>query len=475
MFRECESDFNFDAHLIPFLQDVPFFAEISRQIRKVQTRDIPTAAVAWDKEADELTMYVNPDFLMTLGNWAMRGLITHELYHLIFGHLAARRMPVSQIWNIATDLAINSVIMDSAARGESRPRNLALSRNDGPLPDIGLIPGQFPKHQKGRKLTKDEQEAGSLAHIIANLPKMKSSEWYYYELVKHAKKSGGGQGEKCSACGGSGKSSPGEGDPGECKVCGGSGDKPAGDEFGGGLDSMDDHSNWDDIPEENREYVEGKVKSLIEQAVRHADGRADGWGNIPSNIRNDIRMSVSTIINWRNVLQQFIGSLVRGGRRNSMKRINRRYPYIHPGSTRSYKAKLLVAIDQSGSVGDEMLKMFFGEIASATRLIDVDILPFDCYADVKDVWTWKKGQTVKLTREKCGGTCFTAPTKVFNDPKNSGRWDGMLIVTDGGASKPIAARQKRGWILGKGCEPMFETSELKIYLDDSKQLKGAWR
>lgn len=482
--RECESDWDYGVHLIAFLQDEPFFAEISRQLMKVLTKDLPTAGVTWDPESDEMVLYINPDFASPLGPWALRGLFTHEFYHLIFNHLSVRRRTPHRLWNIATDLAINSIIMDNAERGEGKPRNAAASRDDGPLPKCGLIPGRCPLHPEGRELTKEEKEAGSLAAIIEKMPKLKSSEWYYYELQKHAQKQMKKGGGKCPDCNGTGKGGSNADGDGKCQTCDGKGKLPPGkggglgdgDPFGGDpCDSMDDHGGWDDIPEERREYVEGKVKAIIEKAVRHADSKANGWGSVPADMRCAIRESLSTIIDWRNVLNQFIGSLVRGGRRNSLKRINRRYPYVHPGTTRSYKAKLLVAIDQSGSVGNDMLEMFFGELNNCTRQIEVDILAFDCYADVKDVWTWKKGQRVGPQREKCGGTDFTAPTKVFNDHKNAGRWDGMLIMTDGMAPKPIASRLKRGWILGKGCKMEFKTDELVITLDDESPRQGAWR
>ncbi len=453
--KEIETDYNLDIQLIPFVQDVPFFAEISRQVRKVLTDDpqMPTAGVTWDQETDNITMYLNPKFMQKLGVWATRGLFTHEFYHLIFGHLGVRRREPNYLWNIATDLAINSIIMESAGSGENRPRNFSVSRDDGPLPNCGCIPGQIPNHPDGRKLTKEEVQVGSLADIISKLPKMLTSEDYYHRLLKEAEKNkqeGGG--------GGQGSDGDEEGDNGW-----------------GNMDSMDSHEGWDATPDGRREYIESKVKAIVERAVRHADSKSNGWGNIPANMRTAIRQSISNIVDWRAVLQQFIGSLVRGGRRNSLKRINRRYPYIHPGSTRSYKAKLLVAIDQSGSVDSEMLELFFAELTSATRKIEVDILPFDCYADVKDVWTWHKGENIPPTREKCGGTCFNAPTEVFNDPKNIGRWDGMLIMTDGQAPKPVVSRQKRGWILGKGCSTKFETDELTINLDEDKPMTGAWR
>ena len=237
---------------------------------------------------------------------------------------------------------------------------------------------------------------------------------------------------------------------------------------------MDDHSGWDNIPEEIREAVEGRVRGIVEKAVRKADSQANGWGNVPSALREDIRKSVSHAVNWRNVLRQFIGSLERGNSTSSMKRINRRYPYIHPGKKRGYTAKLLIAVDQSGSVSNEMLSLFFGELSTLTKRVSVTILPFDCAVAEKDIVEWKKGSNPNIKRVRSGGTDFEAPTRFANDPKNRGRWDGMLILTDGECSKPSTSRSKRGWIIAPNHKLNFTTDEISISLDPNPQKSGAW-
>jgi predicted metal-dependent peptidase len=238
--------------------------------------------------------------------------------------------------------------------------------------------------------------------------------------------------------------------------------------------SFDDHSFWDGISEEQRDMVEGRIRDIVEKAVREADSRSDGWGDIPAHMRDSIRKSVSKIINWRSVLRQFAGTLVRGRRRTSIKRINRRFPYIHPGVTKGYMARLCICIDQSGSVDEGMLQMFFAELRTLNKNIEIDILPFDCDCDVDDVYTWKRGQCPAAKRTRMGGTDFSAPTRVMNDPKNRGRWDGYLIMTDGMAPAPGPSRLKRGWVLGKGCKMDFNTSDIVIELDDGKVKHGVW-
>ena len=148
---------------------------------------------------------------------------------------------------------------------------------------------------------------------------------------------------------------------------------------------------------------------------------------------------------------------------------------IHPGIKRGYTAKLLIAIDESGSVNDEMLEMFFAELESLTKKVDVTLLHFDCSCSMKDLYEWKKGTRPKLKRMKGGGTDFDAPTRLANDPKNRGRWDGMLIMTDGCAPAPNASRIRRGWILGQGCQLNFSSNEAQIFLTKERPMSGAWR
>ena len=430
----CTTEFNLDRHLISFLQDNPFFAELSRHIHKSPTKSLPTAGVTFDEASDELCLWWNPDFFAALSPREIRGVLTHEYYHLVFGHLYGRRRKPAQMWNVATDLAINSIIADNTRNGHG-----SHLPGDRILPEGCLMPGVWPKSREGRDLTEEEKAAMPLAAIIANLPPMKSSEWYFDAIQKELP--------------------PNQGSGGSC----------------GDLDSFDDHDGWDSLPDEVREYVEGKVKSIVDQAVKKADSQANGWGNIPMDLADAIRKSVCNVVNWRNVLRQFVGSIVRGGRATSIKRINKRYPYIHPGVKRGYEAKLLVAVDQSGSVDNKMLAEFFGELGSLTKKVTIDVVPFDTIAQDKDVYTWRRGTDHPAKRVRGGGTDFNAPTRLANDPKNRGRWDGLLIMTDGACDPPSPSRIRRGYVVGKGCKMAFPTDDIVVQMSDERQSEGAWR
>jgi len=443
MLKICESDFKLTRHLIPFMVDCAFFAEISKNVCKRLTLDIDTAMISYDKRDDEIVMYINPEFAKKQSNTQIRGLLEHEFNHLICGHLCERVRSPDEFWGIATDLANNSMIISYA----KTPKNAAPGENTSALPDGALIPGVRPTLDATRlaKLSPKRQKAiVARADLIESFAPLKASEWYFNKLCADAQQNGD------------------EPEEGEISF----------------FPSMDDHSGWGNeggAASEALEYIQGKVKSIVEQAVRVADSQSHGWGNIPAEMRAEIRLSVSNIIDWRAVTRRFIGQLVRGYKTSSIKRINKRYPYIHPGTKSGYVAKLIIAIDQSGSVDDEMLEMFFAELSSLTRSVDVTILPFDSDCSNADMFEWKKGTTPKLTRVKCGGTNFGAPTRLVNDPKNRGRWDGLIVLTDGQAAEPPPSRIKRGWVLGKGCKLHFPSDEIQIFLSKEQQLKGAWR
>ncbi|MFA6608969.1 MAG: VWA-like domain-containing protein [Candidatus Paceibacterota bacterium] len=461
--RRCETDFNFDRHLIVFMTQNAFWAELSRHITKVPTMDIPTAAIAYDPKMDTLVLWYNPEFLRKESNLAINGVIVHEFSHITYGHLVGRVKTPPKLWNIGTDCAINSIIEQTA--GSPKEDDIPGARC---LPRIALMPGTRPyldPEVMEKMKPEDVAATTALADVIENLPKMKSSEFYFNKIMEDMKKKGHDISKEMKGLKIKIKM-PGQ--PGD-----GSDDGEEGEGFA--IGEMDDHDMWDELPAEMREYVESKVKSIVEKAVNEADKQSGGWGNIPHEIASEIRKSVSTIVNWRAVLKQFVGALVRGERTSTIKRINRRYPYIHPGVKRGYTARLLVAIDQSGSVSDKMLESFVAELSTLTKRVSVDILPFDCSADSKEIFEWRKGTQPKVKRTRMGGTNFDAPTNIVNDPKNRGRWDGLLICTDGEAPAPGPSRVRRGWVLGEGQKLYFPSDELQVFVDDAKPLQGAWR
>ena len=244
---------------------------------------------------------------------------------------------------------------------------------------------------------------------------------------------------------------------------GGEGDE--GDEPG----SFDDHSGWDDdsnspAQQAANQMAKERLRQAMKEAAQEASKSPQGWGSMSGEVKQEILKRLETKVDWRKVLRYFIKTSQRANKRSSVKRINKRYAYIHPGKKVQRQAKIAIAIDQSGSVSDDMLESFFAELNTLSKLAAFTVVPFDTEVDTNKVYEWKKGQRKKAERVMCGGTCFDAPTDYIN---KRGDFDGVIILTDMEAPKPKACKAQRMWMTDErgASRPYFQTRERVIAID----------
>ena len=392
--------------------DEPFFAALSRKIEKRACTSIPTAGVRVDPDTAQFEMIYNPDFFASLPEEHVRGVLKHEFYHLIFDHVTSRKPEGvnPKAWNIAADLAINSHIKDE-------------------LPEMACVPGVGP---------------------FAELPLHQTAEWYLANLPQK----GEDDNEE------SGEGEPGEGEPGDESGNG----QPSADSPG----SFDDHSGWSesgDSPaqEAANQMAKERLKQSMKEAANEAAQSAKGWGSMSAAVKEEIIKRLETKVDWKKVLRYFIKTSQRAARRSSVKRINKRYAYIHPGKKTLRQAKIAIAIDQSGSVSTEMLESFFAELNKLAKLAEFTVVPFDTEVPEDKVYVWKKGQNKKTERVMYGGTCFDAPTEYVNNHS----FDGVIILTDMEAPKPKRCKAQRMWMTDQrgASRPYFKTNERVIAID----------
>ena len=392
--------FDLRLHVHRLLIDEPFFAALSRRIDK-RAGGVPTAGVRVTEEG-KLEMRYNPDFFAPLSDETRKDILKHEFYHIVLQHVTGGRFrsfrdmsPADcRAHNIAMDLAINSHL-DNLPEGCCKPGQ------EGPFKD---------------------------------LPAYKSAEWYLKNLPEPEGGEGEGQGEGEGEGEGQEGGTPGSG--------GGQGQGQGGGQpFEDGV--FDDHSGWDDVDDATKQLAEERIKEFVREAVNEAQSSSRGWGTVPANMRKDILDSITSKLDWKKVLRYFVKQSQKANKRSTVRKINRRYPYQHPGKKATRTAKVAIAIDQSGSVSDAMLEAFFGELNGLSKLAEFTVIPFDTRVDDSKVQVWKKGQSRKRERVMCGGTCFDAPTKWVNE---KGGFDGLIILTDMEAPKPVACRVQRMWM-----------------------------
>tara|TARA_A100001515_G_C4566826_1_gene208437 strand:+ start:86 stop:1309 length:1224 start_codon:yes stop_codon:yes gene_type:complete len=405
-------DLNKQTHQL--LLDEPFFASISRRVNKTASKAIPTAGVRVTDDG-YFEMLYNPEFFASIPPKERAGVLKHEFYHLLWDH-CLERLPdnkMSKLWNIATDLAINSHLMNE-------------------LPESGCFPG--------RGMFKD-------------FPAGQSSEWYFEELKKMQEDEESDKGEGENQEGDSDESSSGQGDEG------GSEPQSLND-----VQTTDDHSGWgeNEADASATNIAKERLKDIIKEAVQEASsGR--GWGSVPSEMRKQIIEKTKTKIDWKKVLRYFVKTSQRANKRSTVKKLNKRYPMIHAGKRVRRQAHIAVSIDQSGSVSDDMLIKFFAELNKLSNIAEFTVIPFDDRVAEDKIYTWKKGQTRKWERVLHGGTCFEAPTEYVN--KHG--FDGHIILTDLCAPKPKKSKCQRMWMTDSyhASRPYFKTQEKVIAID----------
>tara|TARA_R110000824_G_scaffold46748_4_gene133954 strand:- start:3598 stop:4806 length:1209 start_codon:yes stop_codon:yes gene_type:complete len=399
-------EFDLDKHTFRLLQQEPFFAALSRRIHKQASTAIPTAGVCLNKHTAQFEMLYNKEFMASLPDNHKLGVLMHEFYHIIYGHVTGR-LPsegMNKQWNIATDLAINSHIADK-------------------LPDLACVPGRGP---------------------FAEYPSGKAAEWYYKKLQQDKENE-------------EGPYEPQEDGDGE------DGDGQGGQGEGDGPDSLDSHEGWGEASEEVKEMAKERMKQAIQDATKEVQNRGQGWGSVSSSMRQKIMDMITPKVDWRKVLRYFIKTSQRSSKRSTVRRINKRFPYTHPGKRVSRTAKIAISIDQSGSVSDAMLAAFFSELAGLAKFATFTVIPFDTEVAEDVVFEWKKGQRKAWERVMCGGTCFNAPTKYVNERQ----FDGHIVLTDMCAPKPISSKCQRMWMTdsANARNPYFQTNERVIAID----------
>jgi predicted metal-dependent peptidase len=388
--EEQIASFHLDPHLINLMLNEPFFSHVLRGFNKVKTDSIPTAGVGVRGQCP--TLFWNIKFLASLTPKCVRGVMKHECYHWILKHVTSRKKEKEEhlLWNWATDLAINSMIERDA------------------LPDEGLFPGE--KLNLSKITDPDMLEKWKkVSNLIESFPKMMSADWYFESLKSD---------EEVSET----INQSGEGTP----------------------VFIDEHGEWGEMSDEDKQVVEGKIRQAMSEASRKCDSNGN-WGSIPSEMRNEIRKMASSEIDWTKVLASFCGRSQRLNKRSTMKRINRKYPYIHAGKRHAHTANIAIYMDQSGSVSDQDIALLFNELNNLGKKVTFTLFPFDTQVDEEASIIWKRGSSIPLVRTRCGGTSFDAVARHADD--NSGKFDGHIILTDGECSDPGPTRLRRAWVI----------------------------
>jgi len=209
-------------------------------------------------------------------------------------------------------------------------------------------------------------------------------------------------------------------------------------------DLLDEHINEDgSAPGKEGEGKDGKpgmskedaqrIKDEIKEAMVQAAAAA-GAGKVPAAIQRMIKDMTEPKMNWREIVRQDIQSLVRND--YSFTRPNRKAMHsgaVLPGMKNDVTIDVAIAIDMSGSIGEEDATIFLSEIKGIMdqyQDFGIDIWCFDT-----DIYNHQRithdnaDDLLDYVPEGGGGTDFMANWEFMKDqgitPKK------LIMFTDG--------------------------------------------
>lgn len=420
---------------IRLLTEHPFFGLLAQHVKLAIDTEVETACTDGEK------IFFGLEFSKSIGDEELYFVFFHELMHIVYKHCFRAKGLNNAIYNIASDIVINSVLLDELKLNEIIVLGASLMH-------------KTPDGEEGRKFTAEEVYAMLIDEIDQNLSLDNlilsndgevggSSE----EGKKQSRRSdeNSKQSSDNSSDNSSSKSKWREPQNANDKGNGGKGSEVQKDEDKGDNNSdlpdgffFDDHSKWGES--KGNELNEAKWQQRIYDAVKTLEN-SSGWGSVPALAQRMVEEIKNPPIDWRSVLINFIQTDV--------------YDYsFSPPDKRFGDTNVLlpdfneredtmenvwIAVDASGSISDRQIALALNEIKGAIEQFNDKfsgwISFFDCavtkpkpFENVEDI--------KRLDVYGGGGTSFENIFKAKQNYFPNDDLSCIIIITDGYAPWP---------------------------------------
>lgn len=373
----------------------PFFAHVLAGMPRLVTEQIESVGLHWNGQ--QVVLRVNPEwFRKRLSATQRKVALKHEVLHIVFRHLFRPADRRADLYSISADLVVNQLLAPLK-----------------PLPGWPTLE-MFPE----LKLKPDQPLDAYYAELAALLRQMLRA-GFGAEF--------GSEDEGEAARAGKGRAPAAD----WAKATG----KPQSAEALAALladrDKRGDDAGWHDGKDGIRaaagRYAVGSV--LIRAKERMPPHQ---WGSLPAALLSELALVLAERqpkLDWKRMVRIFCASSGRTKIKNTVKRISKRYG-TRPGVKIQRLQRLLVAVDTSGSIDQEMVESFFAEIHGAWRA-GASVIVVECDAEVQRSYEYRgKPPTVV---HGGGGTEFEP---VFRWMRKQRSFDGCLYLTDGCGPAP---------------------------------------
>ena len=351
---------------------------------------VEASHLAWCGTAatDGYTVYVNSDFLASMSDDDARFVIAHEYLHAILGHPDRRRERERSVWNLATDFATNQTLVEFGFQ----------------MPGNGLFDARF---------------RGETAEAIYDALRRERG---------HVRRPG--------------MPAPGDGSEG----LGGAVERLTSSLTGEQLRRLVASGGWD-LQLEDSDPESGargeRLTALERRQLRVSLAAAlkmESHGRSAGYLADEIEAAAEPYVSWEALLAQFVGGIRRSDYRTypfNKKHIHRGL-YL-PTIGAPGPEHLVVAMDTSGSVYDELASAFLAEIDSIRRTGECKLTVLHCDAAIEKVtlfepWDAAFADDPRPTRiYGRGGTSFIPPFEWIDEQLEAGEAmpDALIYLTDG--------------------------------------------
>lgn len=174
------------------------------------------------------------------------------------------------------------------------------------------------------------------------------------------------------------------------------------------------------------------MSCTIDAIIQDIESSGTGWGSLAGNLSETIVANTKARIDYRKTMTGFRASILSSKRHLTRMRPNRRSGFENMGSIRRFDTNLLIAVDVSGSISNEVLAHFYSVIGKIFKygIEHVDVVQFDC--SLSEVQPFEKAKK-RIEIVGRGGTSFQP---IFDFVQRNPQYDGLIIFTDGYAPKP---------------------------------------
>jgi predicted metal-dependent peptidase len=201
------------------------------------------------------------------------------------------------------------------------------------------------------------------------------------------------------------------------------------EEGAGSGDKDKDGKGKPGLTKEEAEAIRQEIKNAMIQSAAAA-----GAGKVPAGIQRMIKNMTEPKMDWRQLVQQEIQSIVRND--YSFTRVNRKSMHsgaILPGMKEATTIDVAISIDMSGSIGDEDATAFLSEIKGIMDQYEDFRINLWCFDT--DIYNWKQithdeaHELVEYEPQGGGGTDFEVNWRFMED--NGIQPKKFIMFTDG--------------------------------------------